>query len=203
MPVLGNNTLSVVVNVVIAPTVMNGHVNRVSVAAGNWFNPIPTPFTVQTAYIFARAHPAQTVTWTMQIGLYYAGVGPALPPSNVWTLSGVSVTFPIAVGLLNQTFPAPWLTPGAIYPAGFYALGVLGNGTAGLGPVLYGAPLPPFGADRTGIAPGVFPNPVGLPQANLDNWDIWLDWTAAPSSNSSVSAHGCQPFHNFPPIGGF
>lgn len=124
-----------------------------------------------SAHVYMIGPPAG-VNVTVQIAVYDASVGvPAL-----WPLLATSAPFNLPVASPGQW----WVTPivGVLNAGGSYAAAVLGNNADASNGSVMSDPIP-IEYDLQGfIAPGVFPNPLGVGNNATHEWSLFITYEA-------------------------
>ncbi|MCK4795197.1 MAG: hypothetical protein KAV87_66315 [Desulfobacteraceae bacterium] len=142
-----------------------------------------------TAHVYMIA-PVIGPNTIVQIGVYDATVGvPA-----VWPLFATSVAFPVPAGAAAQW----WVTPivGFLVPGNSYAAALLGNNADPTSPSVRNDPIPNEYVMQNFIAPGVFPNPLGVGANATREWSLYITYLLKDEVSQYNSALCCACDNN-------
>lgn len=133
-----------------------------------------------TAHVYMVGPPAG-VNVTVQIGVYAAVGAPA-----VWPLFATSAPFNLPVAAPGQW----WVTPivGVLIAGNSYAAAVIGNNADASNGSIMSDPIANEYVMQNFIAPGVFPNPLGVGNNAIHEWSLFITYERDVSQYSfSVS----------------
>lgn len=182
MPYFGNKVHTSGAPGYLSPADLFGHFHPAFMAS--WGMPIPD-CTVKKIWVYACGPPILEPNAINQFGIYDASSGTPL----TYPLVATSPTFPCQCGTFERWWSVDCSIP---LPAGTYSLAILSNSAGDVTAGIYFDTKINGESQKTGIAPGVFPDPLGIVTQTTQNWTIYADYVVA-GGYTPTAASQCQP----------
>ncbi len=189
MPIFGYNVIGLNGQVGLGDTSMYGNWNVARVALRG--SPV-LGGNLATGHVYMSGAPPGGCDVSGQIAIYDA-TPPAVPAN--WPLFATSALFNVPVTALPQWYVTPIV--GALVAGNSYAAAVLGNNTDASNAGVWKTTIGNEYASKNFIAPGVFPNPLGVGANMIHEWSLYITYDLpVDDSVSPTAACCCMPHCN-------